>query len=371
MAKMSIKGFEDLNMFSNKNVERIITDLINESSNAAVVSVFDDKVILLDHTAGDFYFANYEFDPKNLTVTFSEFDEIEVYKEESDLNEKALSYFDEDADVSVDDLIESFKDTYLTQDSFMREITQETLLNKDTYDLIDWDEMRVINTEDNNSFKKTNFYKQYKQRIETHPLQEIKYFDWDNPIKVSLLETEDVDLINSDMIGNAVHLWKDESFREEFVKHCQTMIEDVEDGMSDLAEFFENYPQVFFLDTEERQTMLGKAIVYSDEIRENAEDLLKGISEAFDKYDVSEIKEQYIEEAGDIDMTAGGEVSDAPEVPKKEQNGIAKKLKSIAVDVENPALKRKLEGIIEELENGANEGTDPRLIKEIVSIFEV
>ena len=65
---MTIKEFEELNLFSNRNVEKITEAIVNESDNAALVSMFEDNVILLDHNSGDFYSASYKFDGEDLKL---------------------------------------------------------------------------------------------------------------------------------------------------------------------------------------------------------------------------------------------------------------------------------------------------------------
>ena len=121
--------------------------------------------------------------------------------------------------------------------------------------------------------------------------------------------------------------------------------------------------------------MFGKAIIYSDELREHDKDLLKGLNEAFERFDISDIKEEYLSEADDSmdkETVEKEATSDKPpEVSKDSQKKIASKLKKVAVDVEDPKLKSKLEAIIASLESKMNEGTDPALMKEIVSILEV
>ena len=66
--EMSLREFEDMNLYSNKSMERIISSIVNESSNAALVNMYEDSVILLDHEEGTFYTADYKFEPKTLTL---------------------------------------------------------------------------------------------------------------------------------------------------------------------------------------------------------------------------------------------------------------------------------------------------------------
>ena len=76
MISMNVKEFEDLVLHSNKNIEKIATAVVNESSNAAFVAMYDDSVVLLDHVNGIFYSADYIFEDDNLSIKFSTFEEI-------------------------------------------------------------------------------------------------------------------------------------------------------------------------------------------------------------------------------------------------------------------------------------------------------
>jgi len=69
--ELTLKEFEDLNIFSHKNMEEITRSLVNRSSNAAFVSMYDDSVILFDHEEGQFYAADYKFDDKKLIFEFT------------------------------------------------------------------------------------------------------------------------------------------------------------------------------------------------------------------------------------------------------------------------------------------------------------
>ena len=78
--EMSLKEFEDMNLYSNKSMERIISSIINETSNAALVNMFEDSVILLDHDNGTFYTADYKFEAETLTLKLENFEEIFLTK---------------------------------------------------------------------------------------------------------------------------------------------------------------------------------------------------------------------------------------------------------------------------------------------------
>ena len=90
---MDIGKFNDALLLSNKNVEKLARKYINESCNAALMEMFEDKCILADHTTGQIFEANYSFDGE--TFIFENFTEIELEKTDASLKEAIGDYFDD------------------------------------------------------------------------------------------------------------------------------------------------------------------------------------------------------------------------------------------------------------------------------------
>jgi len=88
--ELTIREFEEINLYSNKNLEKVVASIVNESSNAALVAMYEDSIILLDHEEGQFYFADYKFDPNKLTLEFDNFKPINLVKENYDFKKAAF-----------------------------------------------------------------------------------------------------------------------------------------------------------------------------------------------------------------------------------------------------------------------------------------
>ena len=382
--EMSLREFEDMNLYSNKSMERIISSIINETSNAALVNMFEDSVILLDHDNGTFYTSDYQFDPKTLTLTLENFEEVILSKEEDDFKGSVKNFF-EDEDASVEDLTESYKEKVLEQESFINELINETLSVKNFEDIIDYKELAEAN--DNISIKNEDFFKNYAERLETNPLTEVKFINFEDKVIVSLLESEPIKLVNSSVVEQAASLWKRNEFKEGFVAAASTFVENVEDGKDMFLSLFEEFPQVFFLDKADRKAMFGKAIIANANLRESLQDLLKGMDILFEDEDVDSLKESYIlemEEEGSPEE----EAKETPEEEEKEKDGeeekepakelspeeikkISGELKKVAEKIEDEKLKEKMDDLIGKLDGSIEEGTRPDLIKEAIYLLSI
>ena len=374
--QMTIKEFEELNLFSNRNVEKVAASVINESSNAALVSMFEDSVILLDHEDGQFYAADYNFDGKKLTLTLENFQEIELEKEDVDFKGSVANFF-ESEDASVGELAESYRESVIEQEKFINDIISESLSTKDFESAINYKELAEANN--SISIADKDFFKSYLDRLESHPLTEAYYFNWDDKVVVSLVETEKVKLINSSAASKAQELWKKENFKKKFTEAATTFVEDVEAGKDLFIQLFEEYPVVFLLDNADRRTLFGKSIIANSGLRENLEDLQKGLGILFEDEDIVASKESYLAEMeGEEDTTDDkesdseeSEDDDAKELDSDEIKTIANELKKIAEKIEDEKLKEKLDDIIGRMNSSMEEGTRPDLVKEAVRLLTI
>lgn len=370
---LTVNQFEDLNLFSNKNMEKVIGSIINESSNAVLVNMGEDAVIMLDHTEGQFYIADYKFDRENLSLTLENFEPIELTREETQFEDSVYEYFEDD-DADVISLTESYKSNVLNQDKYVTQLINDAMSRKSFDDYVDYKSIKEAVRETELDSVDLPFFNTYKERLTTHPLSEVKMFDWENPVTVSLVETETRKLVNRSAIQRANDLWKDPEFKQSFTEASKTFYEDVEEGVDAYKALFENYPNVFFLDKADRKSLFGKALLANSELRENLEDLLKGLDIVFEKFDLKEMADQYIaeaEEAG-MDMEAGDEeepVDAAPEVADDDMDKLLGDLKKVAEKTEDEAAKKKLDDLIQKYEKSTNEGTRVDLVKEAVSLL--
>ena len=383
--EMSLREFEDMNLYSNKSMERIVSSIINETSNAALVNMYEDSVILLDHDNGTFYTSDYNFDPKTLTLTLENFEEVILTKEEDDFKDSVKNFF-EDEDASVEDLAESYKEKVIEQEAFINELINESLSVKNFEDIIDYKELAEAN--DNVSIKNEDFFKAYAERLETNPLTEAKYINFEDKVIVSLLESEPVKLVNSTIVEKAATLWKRDEFKNSFVEAASVFVEDVEEGKDLFLSLFEEFPQVFFLDKADRKAMFGKAIIANADLRESLQELLKGLDILFEDEDVDSLRESYLaeaeegspeeeasetpeEEAAEKEEDEDEEKEPAKELTPEEIKKISDELKKVAEKVEDEKLKEKLDGLIGKLDGSMEEGTRPELVKEAIYLLSI
>lgn len=378
----TLKEFETINLYSNKNVESILKNVVDTSSNAVLINVFEDSVILLDHEEGQFYTADYNFDPQKATIRFENFEPVELRKEADDLRDKICDFFDDEEDeITALDLTESYKNSVMKQERYVNELIKNAVATKDFTDIIDYS--KIVEVKEEVSIEDEPFFESYKERLETHPLTEVKLFNWDNPVNVSLVETERVKLINSDVAEKANNLWKRSGFKEKFEESALAFVDDVEEGTEKFKELLEQFPQIFFLDNADRKTLFGKSIMNSSILREHMDDLIKGINLLFEKFDLADMRKEYLESIQEQE-----EEEEELEEPKKEPkekkdkepaeelgpedlDKIVAELKKIAEKVENEKAKEKLDSLIEKLEKGKEEGTRPEEVKEAVAILSL
>ena len=377
--ELTLEQFENINLFSNRNVEKVLTGVVNSSSNAALVNMGEDAVILLDHKNGDFYIADYEFDRKNLTVEFKNFEPIELVKDDAGFEEDVKKVFEsDDGEIDFSVLSESYRRNVAEKDSFLNELVSFTMSRK-SFDGPDYDALKEAVEQVEAKSRDRKFFEEYKERLNSYPLMEAKRFDWQNPVKVSLVETEKQKLVNRSAIEKAHELWKKDTFKEAYQEAALAFIEDVEEGTEKFKELFESFPQIYFLDAGDRRTLFGKAALSSNELRENMDDLLKGIDILFEKTDIKDIRSSYLAEAEEEDFeeiggTEDEEVHDyeAPsELEGPDIETIVADLRRIMDKCEDQKSKGKLEDLIDRLSTGVEEGTRPDLVKEAVAILNI
>lgn len=381
---LTLREFENLNLYSHRNMEKVIRKLVNESYNAALVSMFDDSIILLDHEDGNFYSADYDFNEENLTLTLNNFENVSLVKEDGDFEEDIASFFEDD-EVTPQDLTKSYKKNIIEQEKYIDDLISEVVSTKDFSNRINYGQIKEAVKEIEAESKKERFFKVYKERLSSHPLTEAKYFDWETPIKVSLIETEKHPIINTSMVEKAKSMWKRGDFKESFIEAVEDLEEDSNEKMLAL---FENFPVLFYLSEEDRLAVFGKTLL-SSSFRERRKEIVENIETLMEEdADFSELKENYLSEAeaetdADIEDTtvkADGsedkEDSDKKEKPEAEleltpaeMKKLVDDLKAVHEKLEDGPEKTKISSIIDKLSSSEEEGTKPTEVKEAVSLF--
>ena len=368
MLELTLRQFEELNLFSNKNVEKVIGDVVNESSNAALVAMFEDSVILLDHEEGQFYSADYSFDKEKLVLTLEGFEPINLKKEEIDFKVDVRKFFESEK-FDIEDLAESYKDKISAQDKFVTEIINESMALKDFSEKVNYSELSKLN--ESNVLKNKPYFKAYEGRLSTNPLTSAVYFNWKAPVKVALTENEVLKVVNSSIKEKAADLWKRDAFKKSFTEASKVALKDVETGKKMFAECFEQFPQVFFLDKADKKALFGKTILAAPQLRENLEILLKGIEAIMEEEEVASIGEKYISEATLEEGADGTKLDIAPELTVDEINELAKELVNVSTKVLDEAIKERLVTLSEGLVDSIEEGTRVDLVKEAVQLLSI
>jgi hypothetical protein len=388
--ELSLKNMEEMVLYSNATLEKVMKSLVNESSNAVLCATFDDAVLLLDHKEGQFYLADYEFDQKKATFKFENFEPISLTKTTSDFKDAVRNFF-ENEDVASEEVLEAYRNTLVGQESFISELVTESMTSKDFSNVIDFSEVK----NEDEDIVREKFFESYKERLSTHPLSSIKYFNWKNPVSVSLVETERPRDLESKMASLANDLWKKEEFKKDFNEAATTFVEDVEEGAEKFKVLMEANPGIFYLNDTERKTLFGKTIIASAKLRENRTDILKGLDLLFEKFDIADLRESLEEEGkllpaqltkgqeGDAAKDLEGEEGEpeendtAPEVTKDEVGKLVtalEKLKAKAEKMEDDKAAKvaeKIDAIISDLEGSAETGGDAKAVKEAVEILSL
>lgn len=389
--RLSTEQFERLNVYSNKEMEKLLESIVNESANAALVNVFEDSVILLDHENGDFYTADYEFDADNLTVEFKNFDKVELFSEDTNLEEKIEKFLDED-EMDVNDLFEAYKNEVLKKDASLKELVDYSVSRKSFNNPVDFNEIKeaVEKVKDEFQSPLTESYEFYKERLSTHPLTKINYFNFNEDIKVSLVETEPKRVITTSLREKAKDLYKNEEFKDRFVEMAKTFVEDVEEGTEALKALMEDYPCVFTLDEAERAEMFGKIYIRDKELRESISDLNEGFNLVFESMDLAELRNEYMFEEGeetapetepnpseDGDSEDDDKIAPQPkqepakEVPKSDADKIADDLEKAVKGITDEKTREYVDGVIKNLRKMGDEGTKPEIVKEAIEILSL
>lgn len=360
MLELSLRKFEEMNLYSNKTLEKVMTSMVNESSNAVLVNMFEDAVLLLDHKEGQFYLADYTFDHNTAVFTIENFDPINLTKNTVDFKATARKFFSDD-EMGTAELSEDYKENVVSQDTFISDLITEAMVGKDFSEIIDYSEVAGMN--ESVSILGEKFFKEYQTRLGTHPVNSIKYFNWKDPIKVSLLETENVKTVSKNALAKANDLWKKEEFKTEFEKAAVSFVEDVEAGTEEFKKLFENYPQVLKLSGADRSTLFGKTAISTPSIREHRSDLVKGLNILFEQFDLKEM----LVEAEEENTENVGEVG-ALELSPEELKKVAEELKKIAGKVTDEKVRAKLDELVSKL---GGEETNVEAVKEAVELLTI
>lgn len=363
MAKdITIKDFEEINLYSNKNIETVCRMLVNESSNAVLVNMFEDAVILLDHTEGQFYMADYKYDKEKFTFIFENFEPIRLETDNQEFKESVYDFFDaEEPDANA--ILESYKDSVSGQNGYVSELISECMAYKDWSKNVDYNEI-----ENDPSIVNESFVQKYIAEMDKNPSGNIKYFNWKDPVKVCINEDEGKKIISKEAIVASADLWKNKEFKTKFIEISKVFVEDVENGSELMTEFFNKYPQLLMSEFADIKAVLGKALIGS-EIKEHMSDVLAGVKILLEKFDLQELKQQKLDEGYDPENI--NEEDEELNLSPEQIDKLVGALNVIWENTESDSVKQKITSLVEEIEEMKTSGVNPAVVKDAVSIITI
>lgn len=351
---MEISKFNNTLLYSNKNVEKLARKLINESSNAVLMEMFDDKCILADHTTGQIFEADYSFDGDKFV--FENFEEVELSQSNDSLKEAIMDYFD-DADISLAEAYETVSEN--NSDIFEDSLT-EALAGKNMSNVINYNEIAGIN-EEIGDVKKTDTFKAYAERLNESPVDNIKIFDWEKPVVVSLLDEDKGKFINKSMKKKAKKLKSDPEFKKNLDKASKAAL-DGDNSM--MEEFISENISLVSLDTAELKETIGLSVVGDKFLMENRNKIVSIVESI-----ISE-NEEFTAKKEAANNDADEAEDDAPEASEQDVAAIKKALETAKEKATDEKLINKIEGVIDSLSEAIEAGeTDVGAMKEAVSIL--
>ena len=353
---MKISNFNDTLLYSNKNLEKIASKLVNSSSNAVLMEMFSDECLLADHETGAIYKANYSFDGKK--IVFENFESIELEEDDSSLREAISDYFD---DNNIN-LVESYENKTNETDLFDSSLT-EALASKNMKDVIDYSSLVGIN-EEIEELKNTEAYKVFSERLEKYPLNTAKYFDWVSPVSISLIDEDNQTVASKSAIQRAKKLKSDTEFKNSLVEAITMMNEGDNTAIEDLLS--ENIC-LLSLNESEMKELVGIAIIGDKELVENRKNICNQIDSIIEDDEFFSAKRDEFknlsEESSDEEL---------PEINEEEASKFIEALKFAESKVSNDDLSEKINDIIDEIEEAANNGeTNISAVKEAISILSL
>jgi hypothetical protein len=356
---MNIGKFNNTLLLSNKNIEKLAKKYINESSNAALMEMFEDKCILADHTTGQIFEADYSFDGE--TFVFENFNEIELEENNSSLKEAIGDYFD-DKNINLTEAYESCNSN--SYDVFDDSLS-EALAGKNMENVIDYSSILGIN-EEIGDLKENKIFKAYTDRVNSKPASSIKYFDWKNPVKVSVLDEDENTILNKSIFTKAKKLRTNVEFKKSLAEAAKAQIE----GDSTMLEsLISENSAIVALTEAELKELVGMALIGDKKLMENR----KTISEAIENFIDSDLalseKKSIVESE---EASSGEDENDAPEASEQDVEAIKKALEKAKEKATDEKLISKIDTIINSLSEAVEEEyTDVASLKEAVILLNM
>jgi hypothetical protein len=395
--EISIEQFANMVSFSNANIENALKNIIAESQNCVLHSMFDDKLILVDLKKDRLFEAKYSFDGNKFAI--GGFEEISIVEETSDFDRIVESYFD--GDMSAKKLSKKYLDTQDKEDNeFVETSIIESVSEHNPATSLPYDEFYAIKeTIDFSDIKKKKFFEHYQNKILTEGFNEVEYFDFKNDVIINLNEIENkkIKVASKD---RAKQLWKNKDFRLSLTEAFDIFKSNTEEGSLLLKNAFRTYSDFYMLSESEEIEIISKSLLISGKKPTEVDPIMKGYKIAKTKYGINEDKEDYLssvkmisEEIIDTEEIANKAVAekdasipddeaatDAPpedtadQVEAPDLQVVIDKLNEMSGNVaedDKSGLKEFLTNLASKVqEMKDSEETDPEFIKKLVALFQ-
>ena len=358
---MDIKNFNNALMLSNKNIEKLARKYINESCNAVLMEMFEDKCFLADHTTGQIFEASYSFDGENFV--FENFNEVELEETNSSLKEAIGDYFD-DKNIS---LTEAYENCCANNSNVFEDSLTEALASKNMEDVIDYSSLNGIN-EEIGELKDNSTFKAYTERLSTKPASHIKMFNWKTPVRVSVLDEDENVILNKSIFTKAKKLRSNVEFKKSLAEAAKLSM-DGDNTM--LEELISENDSIIALSESELKELVGMSVIGNKTLMEKRGKITEAI-ENFISEDTALSEKRAIVEAEKTSDETSEDENAAPEASEQDVEAIKKALEKAKEKATDEKLISKIDSLIDSLTEAiSDESTDVYAVKEAVELLNM
>jgi len=266
-----------------------IAEAVSTSDNAALVSMYDDKLILLDEKKKEFYICDYKLE--NSVLSMDNFEEIGLMEnDDTYLDEVTERFFDldDDAPITINEMMTGFNLKYRNdsepivneaKDRKYRKIMESPRIRaiKRARDVRDYFAEDIKRLMEENWAKQITHKVQNSQDSIPSALSKVSW-NSDYPIKVNVDQGKPVNMIKikdntnvmdamKDLAGRISDKWKSGSFRNKFEKMVGQIMqtESIELGKSAILNFLDENKELFILNNELFEELIVKTTLMANE----------------------------------------------------------------------------------------------------------
>lgn len=341
---------------SNRNLDRLFRNMINESCNGLYLESFEDKMILADSNTGSLYMTDYNFDGQKLKL--ENFEEIVITNDESRLQEAISDYLDDRDGVGA--IVEAYENDKEAENTDLHDSIVESLATKKA-DCPDYTQLVGIN-ESLGKLQETNLFKQYTLRLQEKPLTEAKVFDWVKPVEISLIDEDENKTIIRNVKAKCENLIKDKEFKNIFAEG----LNDLFNGDNEtIKTIIESNQSILALDDTAMKEFIGLVSIGNKDLMSNRKSLSESVFNMISEDEnLSLIKDLMAESEDDDSEDKNLQVSD------KDIETLKDALDKALENITDEKLVSKINSLKDALEADTAE-TDVGTVKECVSLLSL